>query len=93
MLRCKDYVKHRCPSTVVTHADRVVKEPNEHNHSDDAINNTVQKLRTDIRSASSTTRSPTRQVLGAAMTSVKSPDVLSRLPLKSVLEKSIRRKR
>ncbi len=89
--RCKEYVKYRCLSTIITEGETILKQPNEHSHAGDSVEIAVQKVKTFIKESAKSNKAPTRQILGAAMALVDNADVMARLPRKSAMEKSIQR--
>ncbi|XP_076813496.1 uncharacterized protein LOC143460026 [Clavelina lepadiformis] len=90
--RCRQYFKNKCPSTLVTSYDDIVKEPGTHCHVGDCIQVTANATVAKMRDRAYSCKETTRNILGVHLVNVDE-NVLARMPKRSTLERNIRRRR
>lgn len=90
--RCRHYRKHKCSGSMQTEGDSVTKEPGVHTHSGDPVTAQVQQVVSTLHSFAEDSSDSVRNCVANSVTSATC-DVMQRLPSKSSLERSVRRKR
>ncbi|XP_050706630.1 uncharacterized protein LOC126992005 [Eriocheir sinensis] len=90
--RCRKYKTFKCKSSIITKGSNIIKEPSDHTHSGDSIQTDVHVALAKMKQDAKNTRATTRTILADHLVPLND-DVLARMPVKSAIERRIRRTR